>query len=438
MDRATWEKLHPWLDPLRPAGDPRDPTRVERVERPYSPLDDMLEELRLPFGLRKELLYGPPGSGKTTELLALLEPLSDKHLAVYLDLRAHFEDQRGDANALDHLQPWEVLGVVGLAVYRAAREHLGHTFPTKVESAFAEALAAPAGQPSTTLDVARISKEVALVVAAPADLALPGAGLALRSLAAVAAGISSALPMGLPGRSPIPDADDRIKNLKRAVDGLLDDVFTQYDRRRVLLVVDGLDRAGRETIARLFVTSQLLVELPCHQVWTAPLDLPTNNVRGVAPRGMHNLPVLDPADPSSPGPGVDFFRTMWTSRARAAGVSAEAISMRHLERLAWASGGLVREHLHMLQDTIERAWTDDSPVTDAHIESVLGKWRERWVWGLGSASRDALRRVRERRIFDDTSDLDLRLLSEKCIVAYPNGSIWYWPHPLLQRFLDGE
>jgi hypothetical protein len=31
----------------------------------------------------------------------------------------------------------------------------------------------------------------------------------------------------------------------------------------------------------------------------------------------------------------------------------------------------------------------------------------------------------------ENADLEARLLDERCIVAWPNGSIWHYPHPLL-------
>lgn len=427
--RDQLKKLYPFLDPFIAAGDPRLPT-VKRVERPYSPLDALVRDLKRPRELRKELLYGPPGSGKSTETLAMVGRTSHDHLSIFLDLRAHFEEQRGDAAAINHLQPWEVLAVIGLGLHRFGSEKLGYAWSREETAALAAALAGPSGKNAAELDVAGLAGEVSLLVLeGAADVLGGGATLALKALKAVAGSISASLPLGLPGRIRLPDQDSQVQELKHAVTRLLTTLYTHYNQR-VLLVVDGLDRGNAEMAQRLFEDSQLLFDLPCNQLLCAPQSIRPRNVRGYWPRPICNLPVADHKDPMKEGSGADFFVALWAARARAASVPEALVRVPELRRLAWASGGFVREFLQMLLDTIDLAWDDGTAVSETHVAAVVDVWRRRWETGLGTTKKEALRRVADQRNHDD-SPLDRELLEQRCIVAFPNESEWYLPHPLL-------
>jgi len=423
--RTHIERVHPRLDPLKPAGDPSEPT-VKRVDRPHSPLEELVRDLGRPFGLRKELVCGPPGSGKSTELLALVARVQHRHLVLMLDLRAHFEHQRGDAAALNRLQTWEVLSVIGLALYRYGEE-LGLAWETEHTEALAAGLKGPA-KVDITLDVGGLAKEIALLVSA---LAIgPAAEAGLKTVAAVAGNISAKLPLGLddPTRR-LPDQDEQVQHLRAAVT-LLGQALQDHFHRKLLVVVDGIDRGDTDLARRLFEESRLLATLPWHQIYCAPQSLRKRNVSGFDARPICSLPVRKKEDPWAYGGGIAFFRALWRSRAESAGVPLGLLPTDCLDRLAWASGGFVRQFLEMAIDALELAWDDDTCVTTDHVNAVEDRWRRRWEEDLGSTRKAALKDVLEHRVHDDSS-LQLELIDQRCIVAYPNDSIWYSPHPLL-------
>jgi hypothetical protein len=128
---------------------------------------------------------------------------------------------------------------------------------------------------------------------------------------------------------------------------------------------------------------------------------------------------------------VAFLEQLWAERATAVGVDPDWIPAACRQRLAWASGGFFREFLHLYYDAAAQAWDDDSVVQTTHVEQVLDQWRRRWEEQIGSSRLSALRRVQEQRSYDDGNEWDRKLLEERRIVAYPNDSIWYYPHPLL-------
>lgn len=74
------------------------------------------------------LVTGTIGTGKTTELLRVVEARDGQELVVFLDLARHF-DRLGRIEGLQHVNQWEVCFLVGLALYRTAEEKLGFPFP---------------------------------------------------------------------------------------------------------------------------------------------------------------------------------------------------------------------------------------------------------------------------------------------------------------------
>ena len=436
MDHSSmWRGLHGALDPLVPAGDPARP-ELRRVERHYSPAAELTRLLALPFGLHKALLAGASGSGKTTELLGVAATAQD-HLVLIVDLKSHFHDQRGDVAALDRLQPWEVLAVIGLAVLRFGEEHLGHRWTASERDGLRAALAEPAGQKSAELDLSGLVNEVA-ILAGGAALGAGAAGAAvaagLKLISAVAGNVSASLPLGLPGQRALTDQHQEVQGLLHAVNRLLGRLFEDYGRR-VLLIVDGIDRAKTDLARRLFEDSQLLADLVCHQVLAVPLGIRQRNLRGgYNPHFLLNVPVIDPAAPRDLerlGGGIAFFEALWAARAGAVGVSPDVVPSAHIRRLGRASGGEVRRFLEMLQHVVERAYQDDAPgSTDEILAAVIDTWRRRWESGLTSDDIAALTRIAASKMIS-SADVDQRLLDERCVVAFPNESVWYFPHPLL-------
>ncbi len=429
--RAAWRRVHRAFDPVIPAGDPSH-EQIVRVDRPHSPVSSLLERLAFPEGHLRALVVGASGSGKTTELLALARKVRDLRV-VLVDLHEHFREQRGDEAALDRLQPWEVLVVVGLAVYRYGRQVLGHRWSEGRERALREAIGGPAQRDPASIDLPALAAEVALLVADAAKGS--PAGLALRGLAAAARGVSLTLPLGRARQQDdlLGDQDERVQGLLHAVSALIRELVDGYGKG-LLLLVDGVDRGSPDLARRLFEDSETLARLPCHQVMTAPLSLRQRNLRG----GwrcffLGNIPVIDPhaEDVYEPGPETAFFVDLWRERAKAAGVPIDWMSEDDIRRLGWASGGLIRTHCEMVQDVARRGWAANERSTPEMLEQVIDEWRRRWEEDLTQRDVDILREVADLRRLPGEDPREQELLDQRCIVAWPNRSRWYFPHPLL-------
>jgi hypothetical protein len=423
--RPTWLSLHPAFDPLRPAD---DTPAQRRVERPYTPLPDILSDLAFPEDYRRELIVGASGAGKTTELRAIQRSAPDL-LTVHVDLVEHFE-ARGDVTALDRLHAWEVLLLIGLAVYRFGAEGLGHKWTSSRPAALTAAIARVTDGDPATINLSGLVGELALVVSTSAEAVVPGAAAALQWLKAAANNVSASVPLGM--RRPadaLPDGDARVHDLLVAVNGMIVELHQTF-HLRTLLLVDGIDRGGADLAQRLFEDSALLAQLPCHAVMTAPLSLRHRNLRGWRSRFLGNVPVLEPHAPLVPAGKIQFFRDLWRSRVAGAAAPLDLIPEPLLDRLAWASGGLVRQFCELVQGVIRRSYAADTPANAAIVDAEIDDWRRRWEADLDASIVQLLRGVLAARDLTG-DDRERALLDQRCIVAWPNDSVWYYPHPLL-------
>jgi hypothetical protein len=163
-----------------------------RAERVLSPARKIIDSLSTPFASDTRILVtGTIGTGTTTELLRVAEARADHEFVVFLDLARHF-DRLGRIEGLQHVNPWEVCFLVGLALYRTAEDKLGFSFPKdtlkKLEAAWTE-LARASGTPTPAqLDLGKLAKAIvtagAAIVGGPAAAVGIGVGAAAEALRA--------------------------------------------------------------------------------------------------------------------------------------------------------------------------------------------------------------------------------------------------------------
>ena len=429
--RAFWEEVYKRFDPEEPA------RRHEwRAERPWSPRADILRGLDLPFGEpRRYLFFGTTGTGKSTELLAIAEEQTHKRMVVLFDVHRHFAESVRDPAALQHVQPWEVILLVGMAVYKAAAESFGSTWTTQSIQPMAQAIHSFAtdlqGQSDRpAVDLGKLAGTLA-VLAGGAVGGPVGASLAL--LKPVVDTVRWNFTLGRRKDRPT-DQDPRVVDLQNAVNALIGTV--QKEHHDLVLVVDGLDRiAESETTRNLFVESALLASLGCRTIVAGPVLLWTGSlaaqVRGFYPKILANAPVLDETHPAQPGQGIAFLLDLYERRVR--DLEGAAMDEKHLRKLAYYSGGRSRDFVRFLRMVAERAWEGAvTRSTDELIDLCIDERRRTLELGLHSGHIDLLRRVADdprHRLPDDGQTAFL--LDQQLLLPYPNESEWYFPHPLL-------
>jgi hypothetical protein len=101
--------------------------------------------------------------------------------------------------------------------------------------------------------------------------------------------------------------------------------------------------------------------------------------------------------------------------------------------LAHYSGGRAREFVVFLRRLAELAWdADASTATREMVDRVLDERRRRRETGLHRGHIRLLEAVAadpDHRLPED--ELAYKLLTYGALLPYPDGSEWYYPHPLL-------
>jgi hypothetical protein len=433
-----WREVYRRFDPWRPA------EAAWRVERPRSPAARIAAEIGTGVGPLRYVLLGTPGSGKSTELKALAERAREDHLVVAHDVGTHFHETLRDDAALQRVRPWEVLFLLGLAVFRAGEEAFDVRFPEALCDRFEKAAArvllpGGGGAPAPTLSIVKLAKSVAVL--AGGAIGGPSAAKAIESLTAAGDAAEWTVPLGKADRT-LTDQDAPVQELLDAVNGLVQHL--QKEKGPLLLVTDGLDRVDEfETNRWLFQKSRVLGRLEASTVYAAHLSL---HLRGLVAtlHGFHrsqlaNIQVLDPHVQSRPGSEIGFLVEVWNRRVDVTGFGAEPpIAPAELERLARYSGGLLRDFAHLVQGVAMDVLTTGTERADAAtIDRAIHERRlvreEPW-----SARHDrVLRAVLKQRTLPDLSAeadgpefLD-QLVDSFQLLPYPNESLWWYPHPLL-------
>lgn len=417
-----------------------------RAERKRSPANDIIRSMSMPMGQPRVLVTGTIGSGKSTELLRIAQACAARELVVFLDLRQHFREVVGDEQALLGITSWEVVFLGALAVARAASELLPTLIPEDYLKDLSQAWQKLSKQVQADvtppqIDIGAAAK--AMIVLASA--ATPLAGLAAAGAAAVEAGIktldasSGALKWGIPiGRKKkaLLDQDADVQSMLAAANRIIG--LVQSKVQRVLLIIDGLDRIRSfERAKALFIDSELMGQLACPLVLSGPFALRSHPAAGTIPRFtkisvLVNEPVLDHKKPDQHGAGVAFFLDLFALRT--SDIAGPPLATeRTLQKLAYYSGGRVRDFVKSIRMLAEKAWLEDADhATDEIVGAVLDEARRLLETGLDAGHIEVMEAIAKDPNHRLSVDPRAReLLEYGQLLPYPNESEWYYPHPLL-------
>lgn len=436
-----WKAVHSRFDPGSPPAE-----RGWRVDRTDRSLHRIRQRLQGPFEAPRILLAGTVGSGKTTQMQRIAEERAGRDLVVLFDLQRHLEGVLGDLDALESVEAWEVAVLVGLAVGRLMADHPLWESKRLDELDKAWAALLPPAPDRQRVDLGKLLPALAL----QASKSVNGSWV-LDTLAGALGAFSwdrrigNARPGGVSG---LIDQDPRIRRLLIAVNAILVEA-QRLTGKRVLFCLDGLDRIrGRDRAVGLFLHSSLLGELACGLLVNAPFvlrhDVSLAEVRGFHPIFLVNEPVLDHADPANSqkhGPGIAFFERLFSERVQdlvKARGGRPLMETTTLQSLAWRSGGRAREFVLLVREAAALAFAENSDViTTAIVDEVTDQRRRLLESGLHAHFVEILAAVQKNPrapLPDDPAVSELLQLGR--LLAYPNESEWFFPHPLLLSYLD--
>ncbi len=425
-DREYWRDVYRRFDP-----EDAPEQRAWRVERKYSPAAIIAAKLRGGLAEPRVVLVGTRGTGKTTELYRVADEVGPDRIALYLDVHRHLQDRVADSAAIDLLKPWEVMALIGLATVRVGTEFFGSPAIRDEVQRFEAALRRlyPEEAPAA-VDVAKLAGGLLVGVAGAVTGAL---GTGLHLLAPLAAAADWRIPIGR-RTQPADEQDARVRELVDSINHLIQGLHR--NGRRSVLLLDGLDRVTREdTAADLFVRSSLFSQLGFNAtILVGPVCLRRRGLlgalRGFAAQVVHEVPVLDPANPSEPGAGVAFFEEVWERRTH--DLTGPGLPSEVVRRAAYYSGGRTRTFQRIIRELAEGAYAGQAVNTADAIDGVLQQLRLEIEEGVTRADVDVLRGVMEdpRRLPGDVERV-ADLLDRYLLYPYPNQSTWYYPNPLL-------
>lgn len=435
--RELWQEIYQRFDPEESVPVERPGWRADRT---YSPTQDILEQLALPFAPARVILLGTTGTGKTTELRRVAEARANDDFVVFLDLVDHFSKVVGNPEALERIQTWEVCFLAGLAAYRAAEERLGFTWPPDVLQGLADAWTALArstqtpAPPAGQLDLGKLARSMVLLASA----VVPGSGLVGAGLKALEGATESLKWNLLMGQSKValPDDDPLVRGMLAAVNRILGEL--QLRHRRALLIIDGLDRIREIDRARaLFIDSNMLPRLASAVLLCGPFAL-RHHTAVVTVRGFQkifalvNEPVLRQDQPSEPGNGVAFFWDVFRRRVQDL-TPEEILPHEQLVRLSYYSGGRARDFVRSVRNLAAKAYVAQAARADAAlVDKVLDDERRFLEMGMHTGHIELLRAVmRDPAHSLPQDELVWSMLQESRLLPYPNETEWFYPHPLL-------
>jgi hypothetical protein len=339
-----------------------------------------------------------------------------------------------------------VLLLVGLAVFRAGEAHFGHRWSGDLRKQFEQAGRAfeDDGEGKPEFDLGKLASAVAMLAGGAVGGAVAGpvgasVGVGLVAVGELGKSVQWRFKLGTPGRTPRSDQDLRVQQLLSAVNGLIGELQSSY-AVKLTIFIDGLDRIkDRERTAALFIDSSLLGSLECDVVLTGPMALHLGSlrkhVRKFSSNILTNVPVIDRADPWSwepGGPGVESCAEVY--RRRTSDLPGELVSPPLLRKLAYFSGGRMREFVRLIREISGPAWDQSlTQVTGEIVEQAINNLREETEGGLTRKHLDILRALLEPPGELPDDDLVAEMLDECLILPYPNEHEWYFPHPLLLK-----
>lgn len=446
LDFITWKRLYNLFDPTM---------RLEMadqdlyVERPGSVAESIAADLR--FGLEPEgkwVVCGSLGCGKSSELVHLGTLLDNTHTVIGLDLP-------GSVARVDLIQPSEVLFLIGAAAVRTSEERLDRVVDARLKTNLLNAFKGILSSEGHAVDLGKLLQGVALFaanVAAPGVGAVVGAASGAAQVATGALGekarttVRRAAKLGGLTR-PVKEGEPDFERLREAVDDVL---FDLRGVRPPVVLVDGLDKLqALGTIRDLFAAHRILALPRAQIVYTGPITLMLATewqaAGGAFKRErLTNLVVRRPdliwVEPSDAT--VEAGRRAMTSiidrRLRRADLTRdEVFEPRTADRLIEASGGLVRDLVHLVNRSVRRALQgDEQRIGEATVDAAISEIRKEYEVTLNTRRVEELRHV-SREGEPSGAEEAHELLLGGYVLPYSNGRVWFEPHPILRGLRPG-
>ena len=404
----TLEEAYRYLNPLRPLqGEWLETFYVERP--PDSRIDHLLEGLRMDIsGDDKTLFSGQQGAGETTELNRLSQELQDSHILIFFSAEEMLN--LGDIHYTD------LLVLLGLQVYRKARAQGFAADDQKVRDLlvwYEEYLGRD--------EIRRLQSEVNAEI----------------NLGVVRFG--TRLAQDAPFRARVRNySEANLSDLLTHLNDLLTELH-QRSNQHILVIVDGLDKIyDLRRAAELFLHgANALIAPACRIIYTVPFPLfYSHDFQQVRQQFHRNFLLPNVKVQERNGAPYELGREM-LRQVLLRRVQEELITREALEALVEASGGLLRELLHLARLSVLFARNrKDTRITLEDVESARREVRNTFRRILKAEDYENLWKVYEgKSLANIPPEAADRLLHNLSILEY-DGEIWWDVHPAVRDLLE--
>lgn len=426
-----WRKVYGLFDPMQKLEGstlrffvPRDPAQIDKVAT----------EFRFAARPLHALLVGQRGTGKSSELRYLAELLKDDFLAVIIDV-----DELADLFNVNHV---EVLYLIGTSVFAAAGiagKALDAKLLTDLYASIQTLVRSNTEDKKFEVPVKEILASIAGEVAAAAVGGLAGAVLVS------AAKIFKDLKFNLGVSDQVVrkmEVKPQISEIARCLNHVIQAAEKALDRK-LLVIVDGLDRVDIAQGRQIFAESQVLDQPECHLIYVIPAHLYyspyLNQAKQIFTRVFPLANVkLHARDGTRADPGHRIMEAVVDRRLDAAGLARAAVfDPDALEQLVDMSGGMMREFVRLVQSAVVNASSTAGPVGKAHAQAAIDALRRDYMAGVTPALLEELFHVLDKQL-PSGSELGNVALQNHYIVTQTNADIWYEVHPVIASTVNAE
>jgi Cdc6-like AAA superfamily ATPase len=413
------------LEPLQP----NDPRYVPLAEvRKDSVPTDLYKSLKgaadHPEGKAAHLSYaGHRGNGKTTELFMVMEKLEK-------EAPFHFVYQAADADLatsdLDY--PDIMLYLAKTALEGMPKDvKVADTHLKSIEKWFSERVVTDQNFKESQLEVTGKTEM---------GFSIPGLLKLLSGLtSSIKGGHKSATEIRHVLRRQVSDLIDKMNELFSALRTALEKAGKPHE---LTLVLDNLDRLPPDIMENAFSKwANLFKQLNVHLVITVPLPLiyyPTSSKLSEMEfrpmvLSMPKIRLRHQKRSEFWEEGVNKLMDVIKARVEIEKVFAGETDERNdcIRRIVLASGGSLRDMMHILTYAGEEAW--DVPITINHVETAIHKVRNELMSNLSSDDIQILLKIHAEKRADRTA-LVGRQLHYRWALEY-NGEKWADVHPLI-------
>lgn len=433
MDNDTWQRVYLLFDPMRRL---QGETLKYFVSRNPEQLQRIATELDFADDNHQSLFVGQRGSGKSSELRKLAEIVDDKFLTVVIDV-----DELTDLFNVNHV---EVLYLMGVSIYGAAavrKYDLNEDLLRDLIESIQTLVREQTEQKNFTIDLPTLLKAIATGTATAAGGAV---GIFVTTAVKIFEGIKFSLGVSDKVVRKL-EIKPQIAGIVKSLNNIIQEVQSKSGKR-LLVIVDGLDRVEFEQARSVFAESEVLSQPHCHLIYVIPSHLYYSPHLSLAKQIFQNVNLLPNIKLHPKGneamryePGYKMMEEVVDERLKGTGVTRQDLfSEDALNLLIKMSGGLMREFIRLVRSTVLNAVTGkaDRGELDSAEASVSAMQRD-YMAGITDPLVDELISLTETGLPSGTPEGDM-LLQNLYILCQSNKELWYEVHPILSPFIQNE